>query len=163
MDFVFLGLTIGFSRSPRRSSMAVKSCGAEMSWAYILSGLLALAIFVYLVIALLWRRSSDDCQRILQLVFYIAVLGRAGEAARAYMAVSMKARRRLLNRWGAADRAADLSPGGVDPAGEMRWTQYALAVLWFTCSARSPYTRAAAASRTAAHPRTWARVARFLV
>jgi len=81
-----------------------------MSWAYILSGLLALAIFVYLVIALLCRRSSDDCHGYLQLVFYIAVLVALAKPLGAYMRVSMKARRRWLNRWGAPIRAADLSP-----------------------------------------------------
>jgi K+-transporting ATPase ATPase A chain len=68
----------------------------------------------------------------LQLAFYIVVLIALSKPLGAYMANIYEGKPALLNRWGAPLERLIYRVCGVDPAAEMRWTQYALALLWFS-------------------------------
>jgi potassium-transporting ATPase potassium-binding subunit len=68
----------------------------------------------------------------LQLAFYIVVLIALAKPLGAYMANIYEGKPALLNRWGAPLERLIYRLCAVDPAAEMRWTQYALAVLWFS-------------------------------
>ncbi len=67
-----------------------------------------------------------------QLALYIAVLIALAKPLGAYMADIYEGKPALLNRWGAPLERLIYRLCGVDPAGEMHWTRYALAVLWFS-------------------------------
>jgi len=68
----------------------------------------------------------------LQLALYIAVLLALAKPLGAYMADIYEGKPALLNRWGAPLERLIYRLCGVDPAVEMHWTRYALAVLWFS-------------------------------
>jgi K+-transporting ATPase ATPase A chain len=68
---------------------------------------------------------------VFQLVLYLAVLLALAKPLGAYMAAIYEGRPALLNRIGAPLENLIYRLGGVDPAQEMRWTQYALAMLLF--------------------------------
>jgi len=68
----------------------------------------------------------------LQLAFYAAVLIALAKPLGAYMADIYEGKPALLNRWGAPGERLIYRICGVDPAAEMHWTRYALAVLWFS-------------------------------
>ncbi len=68
----------------------------------------------------------------LQLAFYIVVLIALAKPLGAYMANIYEGKPALLNRWGGPLERLIYRLCGVDPAAEMRWTQYALALLWFS-------------------------------
>jgi potassium-transporting ATPase potassium-binding subunit len=68
----------------------------------------------------------------LQLVFYLVVLLALAKPLGAYMADIYEGRPALLNRWGVPLERLLYRACGIDLAEEMRWTRYALAVLWFS-------------------------------
>jgi K+-transporting ATPase ATPase A chain len=67
----------------------------------------------------------------LQLVFYVVVLVALAKPLGAYMARVYEDRPAVLNRIGAPFERLIYRIGGVDPAREMRWTEYAIAMLVF--------------------------------
>src|SRR5262245_2236414 len=67
----------------------------------------------------------------LQLAMYVVVLLALAKPLGAYMARIYEAEPAILNRIGAPFENLLYRLLGVDPAQEMRWTQYALAMLWF--------------------------------
>jgi K+-transporting ATPase ATPase A chain len=67
----------------------------------------------------------------LQLAFYVVVLIALAKPLGTYMANIYEGKPALLNRWGAPLERLIYRLCGVDPAAEMHWTRYALAVLWF--------------------------------
>ena len=68
---------------------------------------------------------------VFQLVLYVAVLIALVKPLGAYMAAIYEGKPAVLNRIGAPLENLIYRLGGVDPAQEMRWTQYALAMLVF--------------------------------
>ncbi len=55
MDFLYVGLIVGFVAVSCAIDLLLRtSAEAAMSWMYIVSGVLAVAILVYLVVALLY-------------------------------------------------------------------------------------------------------------
>ena len=68
----------------------------------------------------------------LQLVFYIVVLLALAKPLGTYMARIYAAEPALANRIGAPFERLIYRLCGIDPAMEMRWTQYAMATLWFS-------------------------------
>jgi K+-transporting ATPase ATPase A chain len=68
----------------------------------------------------------------LQLAFYVAVLLALAKPLGAYMARIYEGRPAFLNRLGAPIERLVYRLCGVHPEQEMRWTQYALAALWFS-------------------------------
>jgi potassium-transporting ATPase potassium-binding subunit len=68
---------------------------------------------------------------ILQLVFYLVVLLVLAKPLGAYMAAVYEGHSAALRAGGALERLV-YRLCGVNPAEEMRWTRYALAVLWFS-------------------------------
>jgi len=71
-------------------------------------------------------------QGYLQLAFYLAVLIGLAKPLGLYMARVYQGEPALLNRWGAPFERLIYRLCGVDPSHEMRWTQYAAAVIWFS-------------------------------
>jgi K+-transporting ATPase ATPase A chain len=67
----------------------------------------------------------------IQLALYIVVLIALVKPLGAYMARIYEGQPAVLNRVGAPFERLLYRLFGVDPAEEMRWTQYAMAVLWF--------------------------------
>jgi len=67
----------------------------------------------------------------LQLVFYVVVLIALAKPLGAYMARIYEDRPAVLNRIGAPVERLLYRVSGVDPAREMRWTEYAIAMLVF--------------------------------
>jgi K+-transporting ATPase ATPase A chain len=67
----------------------------------------------------------------LQLAFYVVVLVALAKPLGLYMARIYQGEPALLNRAGAPVERFLYRIAGVDPAGEMRWTQYAIAMLVF--------------------------------
>jgi K+-transporting ATPase ATPase A chain len=67
----------------------------------------------------------------LQLVFYVVVLIALARPLGAYMARIYEDRPAFLNRIGAPVERLMYRVSGVDPAREMRWTEYAIAMLVF--------------------------------
>ena len=68
----------------------------------------------------------------LQLAVYVAVLLALAKPLGAYMARIYEGQPVLLNRFGAPLERLIYRLCGVQPDEEMRWTQYALAALWFS-------------------------------
>ena len=68
----------------------------------------------------------------LQIAFFLIVVVALAMPLGAYMARIYEGQPALLNRIGAPFERLIYRLCGVDPAQEMRWTQYALAVLWFS-------------------------------
>ena len=68
----------------------------------------------------------------LQLGFYILILLALAKPLGAYMANIYEGKPALLNRVGAPFEQLVYRLCGIDPAEEMRWTQYAMATLWFS-------------------------------
>ena len=68
----------------------------------------------------------------LQLVFYVVVLLTLAKPLGTYMAHIYEGEPALLNRIGAPFERLIYRLCGIDPAEEMRWTQYAMAALWFS-------------------------------
>ncbi|HYN26947.1 MAG TPA: potassium-transporting ATPase subunit KdpA [Burkholderiales bacterium] len=68
----------------------------------------------------------------LQLAVYVAVLLALAKPLGAYMARIYEGQPALLNRFGAPIERLIYRICGVQPDQEMRWTQYALAALWFS-------------------------------
>ena len=68
----------------------------------------------------------------LQLVFYVVVLLALAKPLGTYMARIYAGEPALLNRIGAPFERLIYRLCGIDPAEEMRWTQYAMAALWFS-------------------------------
>jgi potassium-transporting ATPase potassium-binding subunit len=68
----------------------------------------------------------------LQLVFYVVVLIALAKPLGAYMADIYEGKPAVLNQFGAPIERLIYRLCGVDESKEMRWTQYALAVLWFS-------------------------------
>ena len=68
----------------------------------------------------------------LQLAFYVVVLIALAKPLGAYMARIYEGQPAVLNRFGAPLERLVYRLCGVDRAQEMRWTQYALAALWFS-------------------------------
>ena len=68
----------------------------------------------------------------LQLAFYLAVLLLLAKPFGSYMARIYQGEPAVLNRWGAPVERLVYRLCAIDPAEEMHWTQYALAVLWFS-------------------------------
>ena len=68
----------------------------------------------------------------LQLVFYIVALLALAKPLGTYMARIYEGEPAWLNRIGAPLERLIYRLCGVDPAQEMRWTQYAMALLWFS-------------------------------
>ena len=68
----------------------------------------------------------------LQLAFYVAVLLALVKPLGAYMARIYEGQPALLNRFGAPLERLIYRLCGVQPDQEMRWTQYAVAALWFS-------------------------------
>ena len=68
----------------------------------------------------------------LQIAFFLVVVVALAKPLGAYMANIYEGKPALLNRIGAPFERLIYRLGGVDPAQEMRWTQYALATLWFS-------------------------------
>jgi K+-transporting ATPase ATPase A chain len=68
---------------------------------------------------------------VLQFVLYVAVLLALAKPLGAYMANIYEGRPAVLNRIGAPLENLIYRLGGIDPTQEMRWTQYALAMLLF--------------------------------
>jgi len=67
----------------------------------------------------------------LQLVLYIAILIGLAKPLGAYMARIYQGEHAVLNRVGAPVENFLYRLFGIDPGQEMRWTQYAMAMLWF--------------------------------
>ena len=67
----------------------------------------------------------------LQLALYVVVLIALAKPLGAYMARIYQGEPAVLNRVGAPLENLLYRLCGIDPAREMRWTQYALAMLWF--------------------------------
>ena len=67
----------------------------------------------------------------LQLAIYVGVLLALAKPLGAYMARIYQGESAVLNRVGAPLENLIYRLCGVDPAQEMRWTQYAIAMLWF--------------------------------
>jgi K+-transporting ATPase ATPase A chain len=68
----------------------------------------------------------------LQLAFYVVVLIALAKPLGAYMARIYQGEPAVLNTMGASFERLIYRVCGVDPADEMRWTRYALAVLWLS-------------------------------
>ena len=68
----------------------------------------------------------------LQLAFYVTVLIGLAKPLGAYMARIYQGEPAVLNRVGAPLERLIYRVCGVDPEYEMRWTQYAAAVIWFS-------------------------------
>ncbi|MDB5866798.1 MAG: potassium-transporting ATPase subunit KdpA [Betaproteobacteria bacterium] len=68
----------------------------------------------------------------LQIVFFLAVVIALAKPLGVYMARIYEGEPAFLNRVGAPLERLIYRACGVDPAKEMRWTQYALAALWFS-------------------------------
>src|ERR1700682_6145138 len=68
----------------------------------------------------------------LQLGFYMVVLIPLAKPLGAYMARIYQGEPAVLNTMGASFERVIYRVCGVDPAEEMRWTRYALAVLWLS-------------------------------
>src|SRR5450756_993561 len=68
----------------------------------------------------------------LQIAVFLVVVVALAKPLGAYMANIYEGKPALLNRIGAPFERLIYRLGGVDPAQEMRWTQYALATLWFS-------------------------------
>ena len=68
----------------------------------------------------------------LQLVFYVAVLIALAKPLGTYMAAIYEGKPAILNQFGAPIERLIYRLCGVKESEEMTWTQYALAVLWFT-------------------------------
>jgi K+-transporting ATPase ATPase A chain len=68
----------------------------------------------------------------LQLAFYVVVLIALAKPLGSYMAAIYEGKPAFLNRWGAPLERLIYRLCGVKESEEMRWTQYALAALWFT-------------------------------
>ncbi len=68
----------------------------------------------------------------LQLFFYVAVLIALAKPLGTYMAAIYEGRPAILNQFGAPIERLIYRLCGVKEQEEMRWTQYALAVLWFS-------------------------------
>jgi len=68
----------------------------------------------------------------LQLVLYLVVLLALAKPLGTYMARIYAGEPALLNRIGAPVERLIYRLCGIDPAEEMRWTQYAMAALWFS-------------------------------
>jgi K+-transporting ATPase ATPase A chain len=68
----------------------------------------------------------------LQIAFYLVVVVALAKPLGAYMANVYEGKPVLLSRIGAPFERLLYRLCGVDPAHEMRWTQYALATLWFS-------------------------------
>ncbi len=68
----------------------------------------------------------------LQLGFYIVVLLLLAKPLGTYMARIYEGEPAILNRFGAPLERLIYRICGIDPAQEMRWTQYAMAALWFS-------------------------------
>src|ERR1700681_3399256 len=68
----------------------------------------------------------------LQLGFYMVVLIALAKPLGTYMAWIYEDKPAVLNRIGAPLERGIYRLCGIDPAHEMRWTQYALAVLWLS-------------------------------
>jgi potassium-transporting ATPase potassium-binding subunit len=68
---------------------------------------------------------------VLQLLFYLVVLIALAKPLGAYMAAVYEGRSTVVRTFAALERLI-YRVCGVDPGKEMRWTQYAGAVLWFT-------------------------------
>ncbi|HUL91802.1 MAG TPA: potassium-transporting ATPase subunit KdpA [Burkholderiales bacterium] len=68
----------------------------------------------------------------LQLVFYVVVLIALAKPLGTYMAAIYEGKPAILNQLGAPLERLIYRLCGVKEAEEMRWTQYALAVLWFS-------------------------------
>jgi K+-transporting ATPase ATPase A chain len=68
---------------------------------------------------------------VLQLVFYLVVLIALAKPLGAYMAAVYEGRSAVVRIFTPLERLI-YRVCGVDPAREMRWTHYAIAVLWFT-------------------------------
>jgi K+-transporting ATPase ATPase A chain len=68
----------------------------------------------------------------LQLVFYVVVLIALAKPLGEYMADIYEGKPAILNQFGAPIERFIYRLCGVDESKEMRWTQYALAVLWFS-------------------------------
>jgi K+-transporting ATPase ATPase A chain len=68
----------------------------------------------------------------LQLAFYVAVLIGLAKPLGTYMARIYEGQPALLNRIGAPVEKLAYRLCGIQPEQEMRWTQYALAALWFS-------------------------------
>ncbi len=68
----------------------------------------------------------------LQLGFYVVVLLLLAKPLGAYMARVYEGEPAVLNRFGAPLERLIYRLCGVDPAQEMRWTEYAMATLWFS-------------------------------
>jgi potassium-transporting ATPase potassium-binding subunit len=68
----------------------------------------------------------------LQLVFSVVVLLALAKPLGTYMARIYEGEPALLNRIGAPFERLIYRLCGIDPAEEMRWTQYAMAALWFS-------------------------------
>jgi K+-transporting ATPase ATPase A chain len=73
-----------------------------------------------------------NAESYLQLAFYIAALIGLAKPLGLYMARVYQGEPALLNRWGAPLERLIYRACGVDPSREMRWTQYAAAVIWFS-------------------------------
>jgi len=67
----------------------------------------------------------------LQIAFFFIVVVALALPLGAYMARVYEGQPALLNRIGAPFERFIYRICGIDPAQEMRWTQYALAALWF--------------------------------
>ncbi len=67
----------------------------------------------------------------LQLAIYLVVLIALARPLGAYMANIYEGEPALINRWGAPIERGLYRAAGVDPAKEMRWTEYAIAMLVF--------------------------------
>ena len=137
-----------------------------MNWVYILSGVLAAGS-----VRLSRRRASlageilMTANGYLQLVFYVVVLIALAKPLGAYMARIYEGQPAVLNRIGAPFESLIYRVCGVDPAQDMRWTQYAVAVLVFNVVGFSCRVCVAAAAdlpaaQSAEHG---GRVARFVV
>jgi K+-transporting ATPase ATPase A chain len=68
----------------------------------------------------------------LQIIFFLVVVVALAKPLGEYMARIYEGQPAFLNRIGAPLERLIYRLCGVDPAQEMRWTQYALAVLWFS-------------------------------
>ncbi|HMH18708.1 MAG TPA: potassium-transporting ATPase subunit KdpA [Burkholderiales bacterium] len=68
----------------------------------------------------------------LQIVFYLVVVVALAKPLGAYMAAIYEGKPAILNQFGAPIERLIYRLCGVKESEEMRWTQYALAVLWFS-------------------------------
>ena len=103
-----------------------------MNWAYWLSGIATLGIFVYLLIALfkpeLFFMNTSGW---LQLGLYVVVLLLLAKPLGAYMAAVYDGRATWAQRIGGPLERLMYRGAGVDRTRDMGWIDYALAMLWF--------------------------------